>query len=313
MKHFKWKAFLAAAVLGGAFYVYSRYGEAWNLPSFTDIKEAIKEKVQMIGEMEQPNYSLDEGDSFSNQYDILEGDLNYSEIALPDGFSAQGIQKLKMDAAGCVVRLVDSPDAAFHIEAKGCKKLQYYVEKATLYITVIGGITSGAGITDGVKNTVLTLYCPANTLQISVEAKLGAGGMELGDIVSQYVDLVCGAGKISVGNLDADELKIDLDAGAVSIERAIADVLTAETGMGTLNIASLEFGKGTVICSMGNVDLTVKGLEQDHNYNVKAAGMVTVGDQEFKGLTGERKIENGADDTLKIECSVGNVTIHFVP
>ena len=311
MKHFKIKAFLTIAVLGGAVNAYSRFGEEWNLPSFEDIKNGILEKWQIVSEMEQPSYSLDEDAGFNGSYEIVEGNLDYSRIPLPDGFTAQGVQKLQLDAAGCVVRLAASPDDEFHIEAVASKSLQYYVEKATLYITVTGGLSSGTGITDGVKNTVLTLYCPANTLQISVEAKLGAGSMEFGDITSQYVALTCGAGKLSAKNLDADELKIDLDAGAVSIAQVRTKKITAETGMGTLTIGSLSFGEGAVTCSMGNVDITVSDAWEAHNYVVKAAGLVKVGDQEFKGLTGEKKIDNKAAGQLTVECSMGSVAIRF--
>ena len=72
-------------------------------------------------------------------------------------------------------------------------------------------------------------------------------------------------------------------------------------------------GNAEVSCAMGNTEMTFVGSTmEEHNYEVScSAGNIDIGNRSFAGLATESDIDNGAANTYKLECAMGNITVKF--
>lgn len=189
--------------------------------------------------------------------------------------------------------------------------------------------TAEKGVTDIVVKTEkvdrrlkLKNYMEGNTLVIRTKKNI-TGLSHAGDVgtIWLYVpedylfdeaDLDVRAGSLKVEDIRAKELTVNVGAGEASVENFVADEADLDCGTGSLTLAGEVRESVDIDCGVGKIAFTVKGKEEDYNYNIDCGiGEVTCGEMIHSGVAFDKEVDNGASREMDIDCGIGEVTIHF--
>lgn len=251
--------------------------------------------------LEEVDYVVDENIGFDTNYGILKG--NVAQYSL-----GSDIRKLDFEVGACSFTTKPSPDDNFYLEASYAGKLQGYVENGTLYIRSTASVKRW----NDLNGCRIVLYVPAGASFDSADIEVGAGRLEFDRLSADEVKLEVGAGQITLTELQTEELEASIGLGQIELKDMEIGTLEAEVGMGDFSAEGALGGDAKVECSMGNVSLKIQGSQRDFNYELsRALGNVTLGSSGSSGFASEKHIDNGADKTIDIDCSMGNVTIRF--
>lgn len=132
------------------------------------------------------------------------------------------------------------------------------------------------------------------------------------DLYFKEASVKVGAGVLTVDDIYAKELDIEVGAGQVYLNSFTAWELELECGAGEADLYGEIQKEAKIECGVGSVSYTAKGSQEDYDYEVSCGiGSVTVGDDSYSGLGGERKIQNGGSKKMEIECGIGMVDVSF--
>lgn len=272
-------ALVAGAIQGPITWAELKKSAHWD----DDFKESLDQVVAGLEHLDSgQRYELEEHVNFDSDSPIYEGDTEQT-------FSAAEIRDIEISAGACSIEVKDSEDEDFHIKVQNVGSYQGYVKGNTLYVRSVRKTTWGDGAKCSIK-----LYVPADFTFEDVELSLGAGQIDWQSA------------------LGASEVEIELGAGDINLADLMTDKLKAEVGMGSLEVTGDIREKADVSCAMGNIDLTLAGAENSFNYEVEvAAGNVTIGGKTYSGLAKEKDIDNDALRDISVECAMGNISISF--
>lgn len=129
----------------------------------------------------------------------------------------------------------------------------------------------------------------------------------------EKASLQIGAGTLEVLNIYAHELDISVGAGEVTVPSFTAHEVEIECGTGSVDLNGTVESKIEIECGIGSVTYYDSGSEEDYNYELSCGiGSLSVGNQSFDGLGGEKKIKNAnASKKMQIECGIGEVEVNF--
>lgn len=251
-----------------------------NLKDWRNFGIQVKDQVQDT--FDSVDYEIGDSMNFDNHYEVYQGDVSKFSLGKEVG-------NIEIEVGGCHFETLTSEDDSFYIEAQKISKFQAYVKNNTLSIKG----TNGAGKWDELNQCKVTLYIPAGREFDSADISLGAGYLEFPGL--------CGK-----------KVKLELGAGEVVLKEANADDFKASVGMGALEFSGEINHKMEVSCSMGEVQLSMDGGEEDYNYHLSGAmGSLILGDTSYSGFAQDKDIDNGADRTITLECSMGSASIQF--
>lgn len=252
------------------------------------------------------NYELADSDIFDSGHEVLKGDRS---TIYPDTDAT--IKELDIELGGCSFETRVSDTGEFYVKTSGMDKIQVYEEKGELHIKSVNTHVK-LGFSLGTNFGKIILYVPEDYHYDEVKIELGAGEMTFDDLSAKEISMKVGAGVIRCKGISAQELDVSVGMGQIELSKMDVDKLEAEVGMGEFVGSGIVNNSAKLECSMGNVELTLDGSSQDYNYKLEAAaGNVTIGRDSFSGLATDRRINNNADRTLEIECSMGNIDVKF--
>lgn len=251
--------------------------------------------------LNEVDYDIKDSVTFDSNYAVMSGEV--------DKYCPEGtVTNLEIEAGGCTFRVKDSEDDCFYVEAKSVGKFQAFVEDGTLYIKT----TTGARQWSEINGSKITLYVPENYSLGKVQIDLGAGVLEFPNLQAESVALEVGAGQITAESVKVQNLDINVGMGQIELTHMDVTELTAEVGMGELMAKGTVSGNVNAECSMGNLELWITGEQEDFNYELNGAmGNLTLGRESYSGFAQEKIIDNGATKMMKLDCSMGNVTVGF--
>lgn len=246
-------------------------------------------------------YDIDESVIFDDSFDVLKGNVKKYSLG-------SDVESLKLEIGGGELVLKQADGTEFYLEARDAQKLQSYVKNGTLYVkSAMKGITFSAS-----DHCKIVLFVPAGFPFDKVEAAIGAGVIELGELTADKVELEVGAGQITAENLTTKTLHMNVGVGDVDIASMQAEKLEAEVGLGHIALSGDISQKSKIECGMGGVEMNLSGAEEDFDYDIECAmGNVEIGNDSYSGLAHEKHVDNGADKKMDIECAMGSVEVSF--
>jgi hypothetical protein len=237
--------------------------------------------------------------------------------------SYDGIQSIDMDIAYGEVTILEGEQ--FHIEAEHLpnKNFEAYVTDGIWYIksdvsnkfNLFGNKVSlyqllhwNDDITPEIRITV-----PKEFAADQLNLRISAGTLEAETITANNGSFTVDAGKLNINQLSIkDKSDYNVGAGEMIINQIEAQDITVDCGVGRIDIAGTLTGDNDITCAVGRVDLNLSGQENNYSYSVEASvGNVIINGDSYHNIVGERIINNDADHTLNLECSVGNITVEF--
>lgn len=252
-------------------------------------------------------YNLDESSMFDKNHTIWQGDVEKQMICQGD------ITELTLEVGGSMVELKESGDGNIYIEGRSIGKMQVYVEEhlpegSMLYVKSV----RPANLVDEIKDSRITLYLPKDYSLHLVDVSLGAGQLQLEDLTVENMEVSIGAGQLLMEDMVIGCLDVSLGAGELCADAVEVQTLTASIDAGNMEFDGAINESAEISCSMGNVSMELEGDKKDFNYQLSCvAGSMDIDGEIFAGAVMERTIDNGADKSMDIDCSMGNVEVDF--
>ena len=135
------------------------------------------------------------------------------------------------------------------------------------------------------------------------------------DVKLQELEIEMGAGTVYLNrDIDTEKLSVEMGAGEFDSKNPVtAEEADLEIGTGSMTFADLSAKKISGECGLGELDLTMTGMQEDYNYDLECGvGNLDVGSDSYSGLGREKNISNtDADRKLDLECGMGNVSVNF--
>ena len=255
--------------------------------------------------------------AFDKSHEIIDGNvLNSADLLSGQySFSPEDVKSLEIRVGGCSFETKPSDNGLYYLKVKGIGKIQFYLDNdGELHIIAVNvGKNNWNSLTNLSWTGSIIFYVPEGYSYDEVDIEMGAGDLVFDDLIADEISLEVGAGNIKINNVEAKKLEAAAGLGQLEIYGMDVEKLEAEVGMGNLTVQGSLNGDGSVECAMGNVEMMLKGSEQDFNYRLEAAaGNIDLGRSSYSGLGQERRINNGASKKLDVECSMGNISINFI-
>ena len=262
----------------------------------------LKENVDSM--MEDEIYSVEDyGISYDDSKEILTGDVEKGRIICGD------ISGLRVEVGGCDFRIEKSQDDNFWIEAKNVDKLQAYAEGDVLRII---SSRNSKIVNDDFKTVRIILYVPENYAFDRAFLELGAGNLTASELNAGTAELKVGAGRIALENLKSENTMVGIGAGGVEIKKIQTGKLSCDAGAGAAEIRGRVDGDCNIVCAVGGISLVLENDEKEFDYRLDCTmGHISLGKQEYAGLSQEKKIDNGGDKKMELNCSLGNISVKF--
>lgn len=185
-----------------------------------------------------------------------------------------GIRKLDLELGVTDMQIVQSDDDRFHVYAY-----------------------SPDGKFDSTKN--------GDTLKI----ESNTGKKHLGNLVN--VDTARVTLEVPAGVV-FDEVEMDVGVGNLQAEALVCRELDISCGVGNVAIDGYVTGECDIECGVGEVVMNLGNRQKDFNYRISCGiGNVVLGEDSYSGISSDRKIDNGAGNTMEIECGMGSVILSF--
>lgn len=130
----------------------------------------------------------------------------------------------------------------------------------------------------------------------SFSAEIGAGSLEIRDVMAEELSLSVGAGQILAEYFDAEHLETECGAGRIEFQNGC---IRKE--------AEIDCGLGSILLA-----LAPPAVQSDYDYELSCgAGEVIVGNKSYGGLFREAEIDNGSSRQIRADCGLGSIEIRF--
>ena len=85
-----------------------------------------------------------------------------------------------------------------------------------------------------------------------------------------------------------------------------------ELGAGAITVEGLLVSELEASVSMGNLELKLAGSQKEYDFELECmAGNIAIGQEQYGGAVKEQKINNSAERSVDLACSMGNINVTF--
>lgn len=232
------------------------------------------------------------------------------------------VQSIDMNVSYAEVKIVEG--SAFSVEAENLyTEMDSYVSDGTWYIdqsddgyfNVFGiHVSLGTIPFDGWNHDFqpkITITVPEGFTAENFTLNIGAGSVEADSIKAAQGDFTVEAGRLYVNEvLVSDKSAFNVGAGEMVLKDAVLKNTTMEAGVGSIVLEGEITGDNDITCGVGKIEMNLNGNEDDYSYDISAG----IGDVDINGSSyhsKDKRIDNGTDNNLRLDCGIGNITVDF--
>ncbi len=127
------------------------------------------------------------------------------------------------------------------------------------------------------------------------------------------IHLSMGAGRLKSSSLITETSTLSIGAGEIFMSEFKSGASKMRCGMGSIKMDGALTGLCKMDCGMGKIyaDIASTG---DCGYDVNVGmGEVRIGENNFSGMSGRHRVNQGADNFFDITCGMGSVEVKFIP
>ncbi len=249
-------------------------------------------------------------DDFDTGYNISE-DLDSSDMIDYEDESlgtADDIDSIDVHLGAGELNICETEEDEFLLETDQVYRVKCYRKDQVLHIYC-------RGISDD-DNTFrkqhVTLYIPKGVKLQDTDIELGAGAGRIEDIQTNDLSIELGAGELKGKAIKASSADIQVGAGVADFKDCVLGDVKYEVGLGSVYYQGSINKDVDINCNMGSVELNLDGDEEDFDYRIECSmGTVEIEGRRFTGITGDRKIDNSAEQLMDMECSMANISVNF--
>ncbi len=193
------------------------------------------------------------------------------------------------------------------IDVKGVGECAYDVKDGVLYLDGFNQIIGDSGVIGEIE-----VYIPEGMTFNEVKVEVGAGTIELDKMNANTLEASIGAGEMIIEQMDAQMFSAKIGAGSLQTEDVSTVDAELDVSLGECIFEGSITGNLEAECDMGNLELTLNGKQEDHNYAIDCkAGNIDIENWNAAGFMADKEIDNGVTSNFEISCNMGNITIEF--
>lgn len=222
------------------------------------------------------------------------------------GISENNIHSVHVTVDGGAVNIEKGAEDVIVLATEGGFNTMYTVEDGVLVVKEQIESFSNVG--------EITIYLPAQMTFEEICVNVGGGELDAEELRAKAVIVNVGAGEANIEEIVAEQLDANVGAGEITVEDSeVAQDVNANVGMGEMTFVGTINGNADLRCGMGELEVQINGqVFEDYNYKLScAAGNIVLGDMSYSGAGINKRIDNGSDKTLDVDCGMGNVCIEF--
>ncbi|WP_455717541.1 DUF4097 family beta strand repeat-containing protein [Anaerosporobacter sp.] len=157
----------------------------------------------------------------------------------------------------------------------------------------------------------VTIYIPDDFQPENLEIEIGAGRVDLCDMVADNIDFDLGAGELVANELVAKKgSKVQVGAGQVVIKDLTTKDATFDCGVGEIKVKGDIRGDSKVDCGVGNVLISLKEPENRYDFSLSCGiGNVKINGNNYSFTSDSNIYGSDAEYDFSIDCGVGNVEV----
>ncbi|MGL5260303.1 MAG: DUF4097 family beta strand repeat-containing protein [Lachnospiraceae bacterium] len=239
---------------------------------------------------------------FSRTYSNQE---NTNESKYESKYDKTDIRNINIEVGGGEIYILESEDEEIEINASDI--VQCEIRNNTLLITN----KRNKDLLN--ESATIYLYLP-NTIDLEeIDIRIGAALLEASSLVAKEISLDVGAGSMAIDNLKTRELEINVGMGQMTLHNCDIKEGEFEVGIGNLYFNGDIENNIDAKVGLGNMEFLLTAGRDDYNYELEVSmGSIAIGDQYYAGSISENKRNKGANATLDLECSMGNIDVSFL-
>lgn len=224
-------------------------------------------------------------------------------------FVAADISDLELTLRGCELHILPSDDDQIYVEIESGKEKYFSVKQGEKKLAIV----DTRKFKNHMKAYEVVVRIPEDHVFDSVDMTIGAGEVHITRLAADDIDIEGGAGEIKAEMLIANhELDAQIGAGDFHIAEAVLGETDIECGVGKFEIGACTLnGDAEISGGVGDVMIGIVGEKEDFNYELSCGmGELDVFGDSYTSLGKEKEVDNGADDTISLECGVGSVNVY---
>lgn len=272
-------------------------------------------QIKSMSYMKSFEFNFDEDDpkvtfNLKDMVGVRDYDLSSESMS----FNADQVRAIDVSGITSSIEVIGDEDADqinLTIEClseyqESCKNLVSTQERGVLHIA-LSNEPKLLQVRNLIKNIRFVL--PKNSAT-QIKLKVGAGNIEIEDVLLSQVEIKLGAGDILIDETSIENLDIKNGAGTIKVTSLdIKKELKIKNGTGDIKVSTLRSDPTADIKNgTGNLEFKVDSLEKDFKLNVKAGmGSVTT-PQSSRDGKGLRVFGNGKG-LVSLKTGVGSITV----
>lgn len=245
------------------------------------------------------------------------------------------VRSMKLDMCFGDVTLSPGTELSVSITPELQKYCKYYMEGDTLVVKDSRiGVNNWFGMKGHMEKSRVDITLPQGTVITRLAIDNGAGDVRIDGLTIDEVEIDTGAGDVDISSVTTSgEISLNSGAGDVELRDVSTGRLNVDTGAGDLTAVGLTVGKelsfdvgaGDLDISgdlrgnievdngMGDTRLSLTGSRKDYAISTSTMGDVDIdGEQHGSGwMDGEYEENKGAENSIRIDSSMGSVAIDF--
>ncbi|MDO5397023.1 MAG: DUF4097 family beta strand repeat-containing protein [bacterium] len=132
------------------------------------------------------------------------------------------------------------------------------------------------------------------------------------EFVPERLEITAERGNVIVLIPAADSVRINNHNGEAEIRKIHTKEIYAETGKGKVKINLSLSGSAQFVCGSGSISAVLENNAEDFNAEaVTGRGSIRIGSELFGAERRSGRIENNAEQNIKVSCGMGSVEIDF--
>ena len=162
------------------------------------------------------------------------------------------------------------------------------------------------------ESAQMVITIPEGRVLNEAKINLGAGVADFTGLEVEELKLEIGAGTARLQDLTVvEEGKLSVGMGELTLDGFDGHDISIHGGMGNVAVTGSLSGKTDIECGIGEIRMDLEASEEDYNYRVTCGiGNVEIGEESYTGVS-DKKIDNGATDTIVMECGIGAIRLEF--
>jgi hypothetical protein len=148
---------------------------------------------------------------------------------------------------------------------------------------------------------------------VNIDVDAGELKSSYGELSAESATLNVDAGDANIENLKVENaLNAKVGAGSIEVKDLQAKDMDLNCGVGQISVKGKISGQVSGDCGIGEISMKLDGKEDAYNYDLDCGiGKIDIDSDTYSSLGREKHIDNGAKNDMTLHCGIGKITVKY--